>query len=634
MPPVAAVKWGKNRKTQFEDYLSYELHQTLGDRAALERVWQDNIVQWRARVVGDGISDVPFVGASDLEMPLTSMHVDPVLADFMQTLHVPQDFWAIVGKRPDTVDVAKPLQKFLSRVERGYVKMRQVNARTLMDLSVHGTGIYKDYILHERRMLRGRSGEITAQLVHQPRVQNVPLQDFYIPAYAYDIDPDAPVGGAPWVAHRFYITKDQLRERAQSESPWLPAYDRDAVDDILMYEEDVVEPVRQTIDSQTKYQPFQRRKVELFEVWARTTVDDSGLERDIVVVWHHGRRKILRVIENPFLHGRRPFEAPVYLPGMGFYGMGLAEIDEWAQLAMTRIMNNVIDNTLIANSVMIGAPTGMNISPDEPIHPMKIWTLGPNEDLKTVQLGRPNPQAAGILGMFMQWAEQRTSVSELRQGDMSSMPSRTPAASTLSILAEGKKRFDMILSNLREGALAGIGTRLLQNLVQISQTDPRWKAFAMEVLGPKEGALVAQVLDSQVYDIDARFGISVSATSSQINKEQEKATQQQLLQLNASLYPMLMQWAQTLGDQQLMLSTAQAAYRGTVESMRRLHESHDTANPDAYIPDMSMAPSMQPQPQAGMGAGAPAANPAALGQPAAGAVPGIDPALLSLLNGF
>lgn len=633
MAAVEKIVWAPGKKTQFEEWLSVELHQTLGDRAALERVWQDNIVQWRARVVGDGVSDIPFVGASDLPMPLTAMHVDPVLSDFMQTLHVPQDFFAVVGKRPDTVDVAKPLQRFLSRVERGYVKMRSVNAKTLLDVAVHGTGIYKDYIVHERRMLRGRSGEVTPQLIHQPRIQHVPLQDFFIPAYAYDIDPDAPNGAAPWVSHRFYLSKEQLRERATAESPWLPAYDKDVVDEILMYEEDVVEPIRNTIDRESKYQPWQRRKVELHEVWARATVDASGLERDIVVIWHHGRRKILRVIANPFLHGKRPFEAPIYLPGMGFYGMGLAEIDEWAQMAMERIMNNVIDNTLIANSVMIGAPAGMNISPDEPIHMNKIWSLGPNEDLKTVQLGRPNPQAANTLGMFMQWAEQRTSVSELRQGDISSLPSRTPAASTMSILAEGKKRFDMILSNLREGPLQNLGVRFLQNLIQISQTDPRWKAFAMEVLGPKDGALVAEILSSEVYDVDAKFGISVSATSGQINKDMERSTQQQLLQLNSSVYPMLMQWAQTLQDQPLMIATAQAAYRGTVESLRRLHEAHDTANPETYLPDVSQAPSMQTmQPPV---PGAPAGvDPAAMGAPNAGAVPGIDPALLQLLRGF
>lgn len=620
---IEKLIWAKGREDDFRDWLGLELTQTLSDRMALERVWQNNIVQWRARVVGDGVADIPFVGASDIELPLTAMHTDPVLADFMQTLHVTQDFWSIVGRRPDMVDVAKPLQKFMSRVEKGYVKMRAVNAKVLMDTVVHGTGIYKDYIHHSRRMVRGRSGDLVAQLQHAPRIQHVPLQDFVIPAYAYDIDPDAPNGAAPWVAQRFYLTPQQLKERATAEAPWLPAYNREAVEHVLNYVQDTVEPIRATVDQQSRYVPWERRGIELYEVHARFAVN-SGLEQDIVAVWHQPTRTLLRAIASPLLHGKRPFEAAIYLPGMGFYGMGMAEIDEWAQMALTRVMNNVIDNTLISNSIMLGVPAGMNIGPDEAMHPMKMFALGPNEDLKAIQLGRPNPQASQLMSFFMQMAEQRTSISELRQGDITNLPSRTPASSVLSILSEGKKRFDMILSNLREGPLASLGVRMLQNIIQISQTDPRWKAFAAEVLGPADGQLVAQILDSQVYDIDSRFGITVTATNSQVNRELEKQNYQALGQIITQLDGLQLQYAQMLGQPQLAVAIAESALRGNMELKRRLLEAHDINNPDVYMPQM---PAQQPgmPPQGGMGA------PGAGAPPMANAAAPVDPAAIAAL---
>jgi len=619
---IENVKWGKDRKEDFRAWMHFEMAQTEGDRQPLLLKWQNDIVQWRARVVGDGVADVPFVGASDLELPLTAMHVDPIYADFMQTLHVPEDFWSTVGKRPDTVEIAKPTQEFLSRVEKNYIKMRRVNQKAMLDFIIHGTCVYKDHILHDRRMVRDRTGAMVPVLRHQPVVQHIPIEQFIIPARSYDIDPDAANGAAQWVAQEFYLTKEQFAERINAESPWLPAYDKDDAAKVMEWAEDNMgeNRVRETIQSEDQYKPWRNRVITLHEIHVRYAPDATGLQQDLVIVWHQPSRTVLRAIANPLLHGKRPFSGQPFLPGLGFYGLGIADLDEWAQLASTRVLNNVIDNTLLSNTIMIGAPQGMNIQPDEPIYPYKIWSLGPGEDLKAVQMGRSNPQALSLLQVFGQWSEQRTGVSELRQGDVSNVPSRTPAATTLSILAEGKKRFDMILGNLKDGSLGEMGVRILQNLVQISQTDPRWKAFAVEALGQVDGEKVVRVLEGPVHDIEAKFGMTVTATSSQVNKEAEKQSLMFLAQTMGQFYPQQMQYAQMLGDQQLMLATVTAAYNGTIELQRRLLESHDVQNPDQYLPNAQagMQPPMQPgmpgDPAGAQGAamgGAPAGGPQA-----------------------
>lgn len=625
---IEPVKWKPARsRADFEAWLHTEMHNTLADRGPLVKKWQDNIVQWRARVIGTGVSDIPFSGASDLELPLTAMHVDPVYADFMQTIHLPEDFWSIVGKRPDTVDIASPLQEFLSRVEGNFIKMRRVNMKAFLDWVIHGTTIYKDSILHDWTKVRSPTDQVVPQLRHQPTVQHVPIDQFIIPAYAYDIDPDAANGAAPWVAQEFYLRPAELRARANAESPWLPAYDKDAVTDCMTWEEDKAgeTPVRETIREEDQYVPWQHRVITLYEVWCRYDVDNDGIEEDIVVIYHHKSRRVLRALFNPLLHGKRPFTGLPLMPGPGFYGLGIADLDEWAQLASTRVLNNTIDSTLLANSIMIGAPQGMNISPDEPIYPYKIWTMAPGEKLESIQMGKPYPGAITLLNLFGQWSEQRTGVSELRQGDISSLPGRTPAATTLSMLAEGKKRFDMIMGNLREGPLADMGVRIIQNLVQISKTDPRWKAFAMEALGEQDGAAVATILDGPVHDIEAKFGLTVTATSSQVNKEVQKQSLVFLAQLMAQIYPAQMQYAQMLGDPMLTIATAQAAYKGTVELQRRLLEAHDIQNPDQYVPQPPMQPPGMPGMPPGMGGGAPGA-PGAAGGPAAGAAVAGGPA--------
>src|SRR5690606_15736045 len=104
----------------------------------------DAIEQWRARMP-KGIKEFPWIGASNLEFPLTAIHSDPVYADMMQTLHTPQEYWNVTANRPDREPHAHPLTEFLRRIESGYLHMRQVNGRAFLDQNILGTAIYKNH---------------------------------------------------------------------------------------------------------------------------------------------------------------------------------------------------------------------------------------------------------------------------------------------------------------------------------------------------------------------------------------------------------------------------------------------------------------------------------------------------------
>ena len=617
------VQWGKSRKVAFSSWISNEIHQTEGDRNKLERKWRDLMMRHRARVIGDGTSDVPFVGASDLEYPLSSIHFEPVYADLMQTLHVPQNFWSVTPVRSDMVNSAKPFQEFLGIVEHRDLSMRKVNMRALMDLVILGTCVYKDYIEHDFKVVKDydETGQIvkTTKLRFRPQVKHVPLHNFWIPAYAWNIDPDED-GGAPWVAHRFELTKSQLRQRAQANEPFQPDYKPKAVETVLLSERDDPEEVQRQVRREDEFIPFQDMKIELFEVWARFDVDGDGIDEDVVVVWHQESGTILRATHNPFLHGERPFEAVPYIPGFGFYGVGVVEADEWAQIAMTRLLNAAVDNTLVANSRMYSAPLGTNISPDEPIHPGKIWLLGPNESIGEVRLGEVYPSMFQLMDRFMQWSEARTGVSELQQGNVSNLPGRTPASTVLSVLSEGAKKFDMVLANLRL-AFGNIGKRVVQNLVQISKDDARYKTLAVQTLGEQDGVAVGQILSGSVHDIEEIYGVAVTATSSQVNREVEKQSFTALAQMAAQTYPQLVQYAQALSqiseDPTILAQTMEAAYTGQVELFKRLLETFDIQNPEEYLPALAT--------QAAVGAGPAPGQPGPAEQPEAEGAPGAVP---------
>ncbi len=622
MPQYREIVWGKGRLDQFKSWIDHELTNCLGDRGSLESKWRGQVIQWKARVIGDGTADVPFVGASDIEMPLAAIHADPVYADFLQNLHAPKDFWSVSPLRPTGVEQSKKLQEFLSLVEQRDIKMRRVNKRALLDMVVHGTCIYKDHILHERKKVQdyNLAGELedVTKIKYQPLVEHIPLRDFFIPAYAWNIDPDD-VGGAPWVAHRFYRTLGQFKKDAQGGPPYLPAYNKKAATAVESWQtnlqgENIVESI---IQQEDEYVPWRKDKIKCYEIWARFDTSGDGIEDDIVVTWHQEARAVLRAIHTPLVHGKRVFEAGTYLPGFGFYGMGVAEVDEWAQLAISRLLNETINNASLANTVMLGVPLGANIMPDEAIYPGKIWPLGPQERISEVRMGQPYAGMFQIINDLAQWSEQRTGVSELRQGSIDSLPSRTPASTVMQLMGESGKRFDMIMANLRDGALGNIGQRVLQHVIQISKDDPRYIAFAMQAMGQEDGAIVAEILQGPVADIEANFGVSVTATSSKVNKEIDKQNLIGLAQFLGQMYPQQMQYAQGLmqmgmAGPELLGGTMMAAFTGTSEIARRLIEAYDIQNPSEYIPpppappqQQGMMPGMQQPgmaPQPGMGA--------------------------------
>ena len=592
MAILQAVKWKEDRKRDFAAYITHEISNCIGDRGPLEAKWRDAIVQHRAALPKTE-KEFPWPGASNLEFPLTAIHSDPVLADFMQTIHAPAEYWTVTANREDRIEHAQPLTEFMKKAERGFLNMRQVNERALLDMVVLGTAIYKNHWLHERKSVRDykRNGnnDLEIQKVvrtkSQPLIEHIPLQHFLIPADAWNIDPDAPIGGARWVAQRLEFTPSQLRVRSEGETPLAPSYDRDGVDLVLAFEVSRANSVDDKIRQLEEYTPFDEKRIYLHEVWARFDVDGDGVDEDVVAIVHYESQTILRTLYNPFLHGKRPFHRSRYLPYFGFYGMGMSEQLEWAQLTATKLLNATIDNVMLANTRMFGVPQNYGMQ-DTPIFPGKQWVLGPNEQIQEVKLGEVYPSIFTIQGQVLQLAELRSGSNELRSGDISSLPSRTPATSLLEVMRQGNKRFDMIHADFRK-VHDGMGEELFQNFAQKYLEDPfRWQEYCQKAIGEEDAAKVIEVFAEGVHEFPEYYGVTTTATSAMVNKEAEKQQFLGMLQILSQVYGQLIQTTQLL--QQIppgspTYETAAAAYNAGVELTARLLEKFDVQNPEKYL---------------------------------------------------
>lgn len=613
------VTWGPGRKEAFTLYACTDLDRALMDRSSLERKWASWLEQYRAPVTTE-LKSFPWIGASNRTLPFTAMNADPLIARFVTTLATPPNLWTLQPMNERWVDAAKPLQDYMQYLSQNQLYMYDVLHRGIIELVKLGTMILKTGWAFERRrtMAYQPDGQIaqSEQFISKPFVDHVQLVDFIIPPESYHIQPDMQ-GGAPWVAERIWLTEAQFLARAQGQEPFLPDYDPEAVNLVKNFVDsqrstgNVVEDKKFLLDD---YIPSHLQRIELFELHCRFDTSGTGTVDDIVVILHLPSRTILRAAAQPYRHGKRPYSVARYFRSDGFYGIGVCEQAEMPQEALTTLMNYQFDNVLAVNAPMLGVKLGANVVPGEPIYPLKMWMLDdPSKDIREVKLSEMYPSLTQFSGIFQAWGERRTGMTDLQQGDIQKLPSRTPATSMLSVLQEGNRRFDLTLKEVR-ACLDEVGLRVLQNLQQFLSTPqqnpvgPVQLVMIVQTLGQPEGSYVVQKLTMPLEDVESGLGVNVTATSGSANKELEKQAWLALAQVNAQFGQQYLALAQIIGNPALQImspvtvSTAAQVFKGTSEIQRRLLEQFDIRNPEDILVNaavlMDQAAATAPQSQA------------------------------------
>ena len=87
---LESVKWGPTRRDQFLQYIDTELRAALSGRQSLEATWRDWLTQYRAPAK-QPIKRFPYDGAPNYMLPITATDVDQLIANFMTTIHAPDN---------------------------------------------------------------------------------------------------------------------------------------------------------------------------------------------------------------------------------------------------------------------------------------------------------------------------------------------------------------------------------------------------------------------------------------------------------------------------------------------------------------------------------------------------------------
>ena len=594
------VTFGEGRQQALVEYLCTDMTRALMDRSALERRWANWLDQYRAPVTSE-VKNFPWIGASGRTLPFTAMNADPLIARFVTTITTPPNIWTLQPLNERWTKVAKPMQDYLQMLSGDTLKMYDVLYRAIIEFVKLGTCIFKHGWTFERRksMSYAPDGSIQDSLnfLSKPFVDHVSVVDFLIPPESYNIQADQQ-GGAPWVAERFWLTASTFMARANGQDPFLPNYDPNGVELVKRQIEsqrpsgNVVQDERYRLDD---YVPSHLQRIELWEAHVRFDTKGDGSVDDLLVVIHLPTRTLLRVTINPYRHMMRPYTVARYFRGDGFYGIGVCEQGEMPQETLSTLLNYQMDNVLAVNSPMLGVKLGANVVANEPVYPLKIWALeNPDKDIREIKLADMYSSLPLMSGIVQQWGERRTGMTDLQQGDINKIPSRTPATSMLSVLQEGNRRFDLSLKDLRS-ALDEVGLRTLQNLQQfLAERDrnpgaPTQLMMILTALGMPEGPEVVQKLVMPVENVELGLGVNITATSGSANKEMEKQATLALAQIHDTFGQRYIALAQIISNPQLqlmapmMVQTAAQVFQGTAEMERRVLEQFDIRNQEDLL---------------------------------------------------
>jgi hypothetical protein len=669
------ISWSEQQRADFISYIDEELRDAISNRDPLVQQWIRWLAQYRAPA-RTATRRFPFEGAANFELPITATDVDQLLAKFLQTIHATDNLWTLSALNERWVNATAPLTTFMTWLDGSILKMYPTNKRALLEMVKLGTAIYKTGWTYERRDVYNydEQGKVQkfVKIRSLPVVDHVRLNDFVVPPYATAIQPDAQ-NGAPWVAERHRISVRRLRSLADSSDPLMPAFDKKALEIVIKFEEsgatDYDEWLRSMDYDRRMYGDpgtaaasgngeFEKcldgavntgagglnkqHDIELWEIHARFPTKGRFSEDDIIVWYHQPTRTVVRGVYNYFHHASRPYDVVRYFPGDGFYGIGVCEQKEVFQGMASDLFNFTWDNVLLANSRMVVAKSGANISPGEPFYPNKVWIV--DEDINKSFGIFPMADIYPSLPMLSQFVqslgERRTGIADLQLGNLQSLPSRTPATTTMNLLQEGNRRPDLTIKDMRYEGLSNVGLRVLQNCQQflgsalLDEDGKQLLQIAVDMLGQPEGQEVATKLTTPAENAEFGVGVALTATSGSANKEQQKQSYLALLQLAAQLYPQFIQ-AIGMGAQAPGTPIADIAYQsaaGLQELFKRVLETYDIRNPETILP----LPDQASQPAGAIpgGAAAPGAPAGANGGAAGGAsAPPFDPGLAALFSG-
>ena len=538
-------------------------------------------ITWQNQYWAEPLTEVknfPFKRAANIVIPLAAIAVEATHARVMNTLFSVEPFWSVRPRTKEWIPAAKPMEKYLqAEVENSdTLKVYEFCTEATIELVKLGTCVGKSgYERHTKKSLRAVGTEeqdFFVTIRNGPNIGRVPLSNF-IMRFA-ELDPQT----APIVGEKHEFSWSQLKQMAQDGRMDADAVEKIKSHRILKHQvtsADQGVKLEREVARLSRTEPKWTDVFEVYELWCSFDVDGDGINEEIVVDYHRESQTFLSIRYNWYDDLHRPYRICNFLNVEGIWpGIGICKQVEQLQEEVTTIHRQRLDNATLANMSQIVLRKGMGYGNAEPIFPGKMWFVDdPSRDIQQFKLSEVYPSSYINEESIVAYYEKRTGANEAILGIPQSGTPGT-ATSDLTRLAEGNKRFDLVLKNVKRW-LSAIGYDVVTNYQLFGNQNAHWL-----ILG-EDGIWVEQML--QMPSVLVRRGavIDLTVSDSITNRQVEQQQWLSLFQVVTNYYDRVLALAQLLGPE-VFGQISQRALAASDEAMRRLLDTFNIVDSDRF----------------------------------------------------
>lgn len=279
-------------------------------------------------------------------------------------------------------------------------------------------------------------------------------EDLIVPYEATDLF------SAERVSHVISMSTNEIKKQqlsgfyADIEIPNNAEYQQDEIDDEID-EIQGVKPSYTEDRNRTIYEVHTVMDLEGFED-ADADGEQTGLKVPYIITIDEQSEKILAIRRNykqedPLKQKINYFIQYKFLPGLGFYGLGLSHMIGGLAKSSTSILRQLIDAGTLANLPAGFKARGMRIrdeaSPLQPGEFRDIDTTGGSlkENLVPLPVKEPSGVLYNLLGLLVQSGQRFASIADMNVGDMNQA---MPVGTTVALLERGTKVMSAIHKRL------------------------------------------------------------------------------------------------------------------------------------------------------------------------------------------
>jgi hypothetical protein len=554
-----------------------EINRALAERTELD----SNIAEFYRLYEAEPLmkkKTFPWDGASNLVVPVIATAVEAIVARLVGAIFATHDLWTTAPRSAAWVPVAKPIERWINWVQREQLKAYDTVVSLLLSSSKVGTGILKLVWEKKERNVVTNSGDGTQFekiVIHEgPVLRNVPLIDFL---FSSDALAPQDIQTCEWVAHRTIMTWKQLKELETSGI-------FTNVDRIVKNPRTAISEVEEQTQTTIGVTPLEYKDYEIWEVWASYDTNEDGILEEVLVNIHLETKTCLRAIYNPYRHQERPFHMVRHMPRDNhLLGIGLCQMLKDIQAEICTLHNQRIDNATIANCNAFTRTTGCKVSRLD-IFPGAVIPVNSDGDIKPLEMGREHPTQLQEELHTGTLAEKRSGVSDYTVGrESAAIGSRATATSTMALIAEGNKRFQFIIRDIRE-VLTGIAHQIISLYQQFSLGSVSFEMFSDE-----ERRYVTEYLQLPLELSRNNIMLDVPTVDEGNNKSIKQQTSMSLMGMVKPFYEGIVQALMIAQNQQIPQPIKDVALQGAVAATKlweKVLESFDIVDTMSYVPNM------------------------------------------------